>query len=78
MDKPDKATYIDKDQIQEVLIGMEQDDGLQTDLEYVDNTLYSNRVVSFSEKHLIYLRNHPKINPQHYLANLRTMIKIRT
>lgn len=78
MDKPEKATHLDEEQIQQALSDMEHDDGLRTDLEYVDTTLYSDRNVSFTEKHLIYLRNHPKVNPAHYLANLRTMVKIRT
>ena len=31
----------------------------------------------FVEKHMKYLSDHPKLNPDHYLANLRLMTKIK-
>jgi hypothetical protein len=34
-------------------------------------------VLSFVEKHMLYMSNKPKLSPQHYLANLRLMTRIR-
>lgn len=31
----------------------------------------------FVEKHMNYLSDHPKLNPQHYVANLRLMTRIK-
>jgi hypothetical protein len=39
--------------------------------------LYPDGQMPFVEKHLTYLLNHPKLDPQQYLANLRLMLKRR-
>lgn len=31
----------------------------------------------FVEKHMTYLSDHPKLNPQHYVANLRLMTRLK-
>ncbi|MBC7708225.1 hypothetical protein H7Y63_03310 [Polaromonas sp.] len=31
----------------------------------------------FDEKHMNYLSDHPKLNPLHYIANLRLMTRIK-
>jgi hypothetical protein len=31
----------------------------------------------FYKIHLNYLKEHPKVNPEHYLSNLRTVLRIR-
>lgn len=33
--------------------------------------------ISFVENHTAYLRAHPNIKPEHYIANLRLMLKKR-
>jgi hypothetical protein len=37
--------------------------------------LWPNNKISFVEAHLMYLKNHPALNPEHYLSNLRLMIR---
>ena len=39
--------------------------------------LYPDGQMPFVEKHIAYLMNHPKLDPQQYLANLRLMLKRR-
>lgn len=71
--KSAKPVFIDEDEIRQVLIDMETNLGLKTEA----GVNLDDSPVSFQEKHLAYLRTHPKLNPEHYLANLRTMLKIR-
>ena len=42
-----------------------------------NSKLYPDGQMPFVEKHLAYLLNHPKLDPQQYLANLRLMLKRR-
>jgi hypothetical protein len=77
MSKPDKQIFMDETEIDEALDFMEQDISLKTPPSYVRETISSIKLMSFREKHLSYLKAHPKINPENYLSNLRTMIKIR-
>jgi len=63
--------------IVEALKGMEQDSLLKTAPVITRGTPSSIEEVTFQEKHLTYLKKHPKVNPRNYLANLRTMLKIR-
>lgn len=52
--------------------------GFNTDPTYVaDVSSYPDNLIPFVDKHIKYLKQHPNINPQHYLANLRIMTKIR-
>jgi hypothetical protein len=60
-----------------MLTSMERDALLQTTPVVVRDT-HSIDVLTFREKHLTYLKKHPKVNARNYLANLRTMIKIRS
>lgn len=66
------------DEITEALKNMEEDERLNTSPSYVNDGPAAVRMVSFSEKHLTHLQQHPKTNPEHYLSNLRAMIKIRS
>ncbi len=75
--RPDKHVYMDEAEIHQALTLMEQDVSLKTVPGYRLDVLEPIRLVSFREKHLTYLKAHPKVNPEHYLSNLRTMIKIR-
>lgn len=38
---------------------------------------HPDHLVSFVEKHMTYLNTHPSVDPDHYLANLRLMTRIR-
>lgn len=76
MEKRQKPTPMDEAEISEILKAMESNAGLNTKRGFAD-ALFPDEIVSFTEKHLEYLRRHPKVDPRHYLANLRTMIKIR-
>ena len=78
MSKATKVVHITEDEILRQLDVMEQDAGLNTPCEQKDGLLPTGEEMSFSEKHSSYLRAHPKVNPEFYLSNLRTMIKIRT
>ncbi len=42
-----------------------------------DMTLYPDQTIPFVEKHMEYLRNHPTVDPEHYLSNLRLMTRVR-
>jgi hypothetical protein len=75
--RPNPPVFMETTAIAAVLTGMERDTLLKTNPAAVDDGLGSLMVVTFKEKHLIYLRKHPKVNPKTYLSNLRTMIKIR-
>lgn len=77
-DKPAKVAHLQEDAIRQELILMENDSGLDTRVSLVKEEGMSVRLITFQEKHLVYLREHPKVNPIPYLTNLKTMIKIRT
>lgn len=72
-----KPVHMTEEEVQQALSAMESDSTLDTQSSYVKTTPAAGRVLSFREKHAEYLKEHPKINPEYYLANLRTMIKIR-
>ena len=77
IDKPDKPVFMDEAAINEALDEMEQDELLRTGPVLMQDMGESARMVPFREKHLAYLRTHPKVNPANYLANVKTMIRIR-
>jgi hypothetical protein len=39
-----------------------------------NTTLYPDGQIPFVEKHMAYLMDHPKLDPEHYLSNLRLML----
>lgn len=62
----------------EALKEMDANNNYSTESSYSANTeLYSNNRISFIDKHMIYMRNHPSIDPRQYIANLRLMTKVR-
>jgi|GEM_PF-1135075 len=71
---PYKQVFMNEGEISEVLNLMEQNASLKTSLK---GTAHAIHHMSFHEIHMTYLKEHPKVNPEHYLSNLRTMIKIR-
>lgn len=40
-------------------------------------TPMQNQALSFVDRHMKYLSEHPKLNPSHYLANLRLMTRLK-
>jgi hypothetical protein len=77
MSKPDKQVFMCEAEIEEALSSMEQNSSFKTPPGYAREDISSIRLMTFREKHVAYLMSHPKINPEDYLANLRTMVKIR-
>jgi hypothetical protein len=75
--KSEIADFIDEATINRILTNMEQDDLLNTAPSYVRDATNTVHLMSFAEKHASYLKCHPKVNPQNYLANVKTMIRIR-
>ena len=43
----------------------------------IDTEHYPDNIVPFVDEHLNYLKKHPQVDPEHYLSNLRLMLKIR-
>ncbi len=57
---------------------MARDTTYNTDSSYSANSnLYPDHLIPFVAKHMEYLKNHPSTDPEHYLANLRLMTRIR-
>lgn len=77
MHKTNVAEFMDKESIDQMLSEMEADVLLNTDPIMVKDDEGSARFISFHERHQTYLQTHPKVNPQNYLANIKTMIRIR-
>ena len=70
---------IDESQVQDALQAMELDNSLKTDSSFSANAmLYPDGQIPFIEKHLAYLKNHPRLDREQYLSNLRLMIRIRS
>lgn len=72
-----KPGSVPEDNIRGELIDMENNPELDTRISLVRSDGKIFRLMSFQEKHLLYLREHPSVNPIPYLSNLRTMIKVR-
>lgn len=77
-DRPDKPVKIDDEEIHRLLTLMEDNPTLKTEPGYINQATQFSKLLSFTEKHMTYLKTHPKVNALNYLSNLRTMIKIRS
>lgn len=64
-------------EIKQILDGMAKDETLDTQNSYPKGFSPIKRNMSFSQRHYTYLQEHSKMNAGAYLANLRTMLKIR-
>jgi hypothetical protein len=65
-------------QIKQTLKHMEKNDDYNTTSTYIANGLrYPGNNISFTDKHMRYLSEHPKLNPKHYLSNLRLITRKR-
>jgi hypothetical protein len=76
--KIDTSEFLSDEEIQQALSEMEQDALLNTSPVLMRSAEDSIIRVSFRERHTMYLKAHPKTSPQDYLANVKTMIRIRT
>jgi len=76
-EKPSKPVFVADDTIDEMLQEMVANTELNTEPILVKDSDSVGKMMSFKERHMTYLRNHPKIDREGYLANLKTMIKIR-
>jgi hypothetical protein len=74
---PTKTVFMTQEAILEAIDSMENNHGLDTKSRPAKGVLLSSDLPSFRETHLLYLKEHPKVNPAHYLSNLKAMIKIR-
>ena len=65
-------------QAKKLLKSMAEDNGYNTVSTYSANSeRYPDNRISFVDKHMNYLNSHPAIDPNHYIANLRLMTKLR-
>lgn len=76
-----RINYHDSDEglaIRQALYKMVADETYTTDASYSANLEnYPDNLIPFVEKHLQYLNTHQNVDPQHYLANLRLMTRVR-
>ncbi|MCA9332420.1 hypothetical protein KDA00_00945 [Candidatus Saccharibacteria bacterium] len=57
---------------------MVKDNSYYTEPTFSANSeLYPDQLIPFVDKHVQYISNHSLVNPQHYLANLRIITKVR-
>jgi hypothetical protein len=58
------------------LKSLEKDPAFITKSAYRANAvLWPNHHISFVDTHLMYLKARPALNPQHYIANLKLMLR---
>jgi hypothetical protein len=75
-----KYLYNDEEiaRITDELKKIEADVTFHTNSSYSANTgSYPDNLIPFVQKHMLYLTEHPFVNPDQYLSNLRLMIKVR-
>ncbi len=76
--RPDFFTTPEGVRFKHALEQMVADKTCNTRSSFSTNTeLYPDHNIPFVNKHMEYIRNHPSVNPNHYLANLRLMIRVR-
>lgn len=65
--------------VREKLTAMETDPGLHSAKSTfsANSEKYPDNQMPFVDKHIAYLMNHPNIDPNQYLANLRLMLRRR-
>ena len=71
-------SYMPECDILDALKLMVEDPSYHTKPGYnVDEETYPDNKIPFLEEHVNYLKKHPQVNPEHYLSNLRIMLKVR-
>ncbi len=62
----------------QTLRNMMEDEAFNTPSSFsADTTVYPDNQMPFIDKHRNYLNKHPKLNPEHYLSNLKLMARKR-
>jgi hypothetical protein len=65
-------------EIKAELMHMMQDGTFNTSPSYSANAIiHPDGLINFADKHMHYLDVHPNLDPDHYVANLRLMTRIR-
>lgn len=60
------------------LLAMVADEAFMTESTYSANAmLHPDKVITFVDKHMEYLRLHPAVDLHHYLSNLRLMSRLK-
>lgn len=63
-------------EVREVLEAMQNDPTMITDSAYSPDTeKWPDNRIPFVEIHMAYLKSHKHVDPEHYLSNLRLMIR---
>lgn len=76
--KPDFLTTAEGVVFVQSLQKMLEDNAYNTQPGYTSNTeLYPDNSIPFIKQHIEYITNHPAVDPQHYLSNLRIMTRVR-
>lgn len=72
------ATVYSLDTIADQLQALEDDPSMNTIGTYSPNAIeHPGQIRPFTEVHLEYLRKNKHVNPEHYISNLKIMLKIR-
>ena len=62
-----------------ILVGMTTDIGYNTESSYsINSSLYPDNQIPFVDKHMNYLNNHPKLEANQYIANVKLMTRVRS
>lgn len=65
--------------LRQALSNMEKDAAYNTTSSYISNGVkYPGNNISFVDKHMLYLVEHPKMDPRQYLSNLKLMTRIKS
>lgn len=76
-----KLVFSDTEQgvyVKECLVRMTNDPLFSTKASYSANReRYPNNLIPFVDKHMNYLTTHPGTDPQHYMANLRLITRLK-
>ena len=75
---PPRPVFMTVQEYETALQEMEDDPSLDTKPALIKSDDNSFKLVSFFEKNSQYLKTHPKINPEHYIRNLKTTLRIRS
>jgi hypothetical protein len=67
---------MEETEVMTVLESMKADPAFITESAYrVNAELWPGNRISFIDSHVTYLKAHPTVNPKHYLANLKLMLR---
>ena len=79
MTKTSQPRYvISEPEVTQTLSSMESDLAYNTTSSYTaDSTTYPTNVITFTQKHLAYLKKNPHVNPDEYISNLRLMMRLK-